>query len=98
VRHPSDLFTEPLHHARFPDPRFTYDQGHLAFALEGLFPAIHQQTQFVFAPHEWSQPTRCRCGFEPPSYSTGLDYAVELDRPFNSLERLRSAILNHEHS
>ena len=61
-----------------------------------MFPAIHQQAQFVFAPDEWSQSTRCRGCFEPPAYSAGLDYPVKLDRPFDPLERLRSAIFNHE--
>jgi hypothetical protein len=34
---------------RFADPRLTDDQSHLAFAFEGPFPTIHQQTQFVLA-------------------------------------------------
>ena len=96
MRRPSDLFTEALDHARFADPRFAYDQRHLAFAFESMFPTIHQQAQFVFAPHEWSQSSRRRACFEAPAYSAWLDYPVELDRPFNPLERLRSAIFNHE--
>ena len=96
VRRASDLFMEALHHARFADPRFAYDQRHLAFAFEGTFPTIHQQAQFVFAPDKWSQSTRCRGRFEPSSYSAWLDYPVKLDRPFDPLERLRSPIFNHE--
>ena len=96
VRRARDLFTEALHQARFADPRLADDQRHLAFAFERALPTIHQQAQFVFAPDEWSQPTRCRGCFEPPAYSARLDYPVKLDRPFNPLERLRSAIFNHE--
>ena len=93
---PSDLFMEALHQARFADPRLADDQRHLAFAIEGTLPTIHQQAQFVLAPDEWSQSTRCRCRFEPPAYSARLDYPVKLDRPLNPLERLRSAIFDHE--
>ena len=87
---------EALHQARFADPRLAHDQRHLAFTIEGALPSIHQQAQFVLAPDEWSQPTRCRGCFEPPSHSAGPDYPVKLDRPFDPLERLRPAILDHE--
>ena len=59
-------------------------------------PSIHQQAQFVLAPDEWSQSTRCRGRFEPPAYSAGLDYTIKLDWPFNPLERLGTPILDHE--
>jgi hypothetical protein len=61
-----------------------------------MLPAIHQQTQFVFAPNEWSQSSRRRACFEAPAYSAWLDYSVKLDRPVNPLERMRSPILDHE--
>ena len=96
VRRTRDLLMEALHQARFADPRLADDQRHLAFAFEGTFPAIHQQAQFVLAPDEWSQSSRRRRRFEPPAYSAGLDYPVKLDRPFDALERLRSAIFDHE--
>ena len=32
----------------------------------------------------------------PPAHAAWLDYPVKLDRPFDSLERLRSAIFDHE--
>ena len=87
---------EALHQARFADPRLADDQRHLAFAIEGALPAIHQQAQFVLAPDEWGQSTRRRGRFEPPAHSARPDYAIKLDRPFDALERLRSAILDHE--
>ena len=87
---------EALHQARFADPRLADDQRHLAFAIERALPTIHQQAQFVFAPDEWRQPTRCRRRFEPPAHSARLDYPVKLDRPLDALKRLRSAILDHE--
>ncbi len=34
--------------------------------------------------------------FQPPAHSAGLDYPVELDRPFNALERRRAPRLDHE--
>ena len=72
-----DLFMEALEQARFADSRFANDQRHLAFAFESMFPSIHQQAQFVLAPDEWSQSTRCRRRFEPPAYSAGLYYPVK---------------------
>jgi hypothetical protein len=96
MRHTRDLFTEASDHARFADPRFTYYQRHLTFASDGMFPTIHQQAQFVLAPDEWGQTTRRGHRFEASAYSAGLDYPVKLDRPFDALERLRSAIFNYE--
>ena len=96
VRGARDLFTEALHQTRLADSRLADDQRHLAFTFDGTLPSTHQQAQFVFAPDKRSQSTRCRGRFEPPAYSAGLDYTVKLDRPFNPLERLRSAILDHE--
>ena len=87
---------EALHQARFADSRFADDQRHLALAIERAFPTIHQRAQFVFAPDEWRQSTRRRGRFEPPAHSARPDYAVKLDRLFDALERLRSAILDHE--
>jgi hypothetical protein len=37
-----------------------------------------------------------RACFETPAYSADLDYPVKLERPLNTLERLCSAILDHE--
>jgi hypothetical protein len=96
MRHASDLFSEALHQARFADPGLAYDQRHLAFTFDGTFPSIHQQTQFVFAPDERSQSSRRRACFETPAYSADLDYPVKLERRLNALERLCSAILDHE--
>ena len=79
-----------------PIPASPMISADLAFALERALPAIHQQAQFVLAPDERSQSTRRGRRFEPPAHSAGLDYPVKLDRPFDSLERLRAAILDHE--
>src|SRR5579864_9721165 len=87
---------EALHQARFADPRLADDQLHLAVAFEGALPTIHQQAQFVLAPDEWSQSTRRCRRFESSAHSAWLDYLVKLNRPFHALERLRSAIFNHE--
>src|ERR1700732_1522995 len=87
---------EALRQARFADPRLADDQRYLAIAIKGSFPTIHQQAQFVLAPDEWSQCMRCCGRFEPPAHAAWLDYPVELDRPFDSLERRRSAFFNHE--
>ena len=84
--------------ARFANARLTDDQRHLAFTIEHAFPAIHQRAQFVVAPDKRGQSMRRCRRFEPPPHSARLDYAVELDRPFDALEHLRSAIFNLEQS
>jgi len=91
-----DLFTEALHEARFADPRLAHYQRHLAFTVEGAFPTIYQQAKFVLSPDELGQSTRRRCRFEPSSHSARLDYSIKLDWPFDTLERLRSPIFDHE--
>ncbi len=87
---------EALQQARFADPRFADDQRHLAFTIQHALPTIHQRAQFVLAPDECSQSTpRCR-RLQPPAHSAGLDNPVELDWPFDTLERRRSATFDHE--
>jgi hypothetical protein len=66
------LFMEALHRVRFANPGIADAQCHLAFATERVLPTIHQHTQFVLAPDEWSQFTRCRRRFEPPAHSARL--------------------------
>src|SRR6202035_4731816 len=63
---------------------------------EDPFPPIYERAQFVLAPDERCQSMRRRGRFEPPSYTTRSNYAVESNRPLDALERLRSAIFYYE--
>jgi len=86
------------HQARFAHPRFIDDQRHLAFLILRVLPTIHQEAQFVLAPDEWSQSTGCGRPFQSTAHSARLDYPVQLQGPFNTLERRRPATFDHEQS
>src|ERR1700676_2887527 len=96
MRRPRDLFVEALHEARFADAGLADDQRHLTFTFERTLPSIHQRAQFVFAPDERSQATGRSRHVETSARSARPDYAIELERPFDALEFLRAAILDHE--
>ena len=47
-------------------------------------------------PTNGISPRAAAVAFEPPSYSAGLDSRQKLGRPIDSLERLRSPMLDRE--
>jgi hypothetical protein len=49
-------------------------RGVAGFCTRGTW-YVTSNAQFVLAPDEWSQCTRCRRCFEPPAHSAWLDYS-----------------------
>jgi hypothetical protein len=92
-----NLFAESLHQTRLADPRFTNDQHHLPFTVDGAVPAVHQQAQFFLPPDEGSKSSR-RCHREPPAHPAGPDDAIELYRLGNAFQDLRAALFDHKQS
>ena len=95
MRDARKVFAELPDKARLSNPRFPDDEDVLPLAVLRPFPTIDHRRQLGFTPDETRQPPGC--DVEPAVHPARLHHAVQRHRLAHALERLRTAVLDHEH-
>jgi hypothetical protein len=96
VRRAAELFFQPLHEARLPDPGLAADQYDLSLAFLGELPAVAQQLLLLLASDEAREPACDGGGVDAPAHTARLNGTVECERLGQSRKGLHPAFLDDE--
>ena len=95
VRHRRQVLVQLVDEARLPDSRFAEDDDVLPLAVLRPLPAIDERRQLDVAADEAREASRR--DVEAAAHPARLHDAVERHRLAHALQRLRPAVLDHEH-
>ena len=95
VGHRRQVLVQLVDEPRLPDPRLAEDDDVLPLAVLRPLPAIDERRQLDLAADEARQASRR--DIEAAAHPARLHDAVERHRLAHALQRLRPAVLDHEH-